>query len=176
MVGRRKLVFALVAAIAIWWLNGLRTSSTSIDLGVGAPSLTYSVTWGFGMTETLTVRYGTLPWQQWSMSSDIFKKPYNSGANIFRSTDNRRVYMRFGHSLTAQLAEFDMATSQFKATCYEADVFGPGVTEAAFKRNLAYVGRFLVTMGPSPTRGTGVAFVPANGATGEDVTLASACG
>ncbi|MCJ8508527.1 hypothetical protein MUU53_11450 [Rhizobium lemnae] len=91
----RYLVSLLVAA---GW-HSLTRRSTAVELGPDL-TLTYTVAWGFGMSQRFTVGQRWRPWS--SVTSgwiEILQKPYNSGAAVYASEDGKTCYIGTSYNL-----------------------------------------------------------------------------
>lgn len=84
---RRVILLCTLLGICFvgWQVFSRRTAT--IDLRPGY-ALSYTVAWGLGMDQQLTLNRGWMPWD--TVSSpwiEIWKKPHNSGAVVYSSED-----------------------------------------------------------------------------------------
>jgi hypothetical protein len=109
---------------AVWHLTMSR--STTIRLEPVGYEVTYSMAWGLGMEEKLTLtKFGEF----WSSHSsdwiEIWKKPYNSGVAIYVSDDEQTYYFGTGYGLHL----FWPQQSRFLTTCDKGNI--PPLTPVA---------------------------------------------
>jgi hypothetical protein len=91
------IAMVVIASYTLWtfWM----TRSTTIELAPTSYQLTYTIVWGWGMDEKISVSRV----RSWSEDSSewisIWKKPYNSGASLYRSTDGNTYLIGTGYSV-----------------------------------------------------------------------------
>jgi hypothetical protein len=117
--------------------------SASIELGDTGKRLTFSVIWGWGMEQNLSIS---------NASSDLFetekegvwKKPYNAGGPVYRDASGRTYFV----FLYSGIFRVDTVSNRIKKLCDRKEIAG-----------LAHIGNFYVDMGsPDARRGKDVAF------------------
>lgn len=91
---RRAILLCMLATllVAAGW-HSLTRRSTAVELGPNL-TLTYTVSWGFGMSQRFTFGERWKPWA--SISTEwikIWDKPYNSGAAVYASEDGKTYYI-----------------------------------------------------------------------------------
>jgi hypothetical protein len=145
--GARGFALGLVVLVVLIGAYKLLTQpverSTSIELGDTGKRLTFSVIWGSGMEQKLSIS---------NASSDLFetekegvwKKPYNAGGPVYRDASGRILFV----FLYSGIFRVDTVSNRIEKLCDRALIAG-----------LAHIGNFYVDMGsPQATRGKDVAF------------------
>ncbi len=103
---RRLFVIICVIGLGYFVWHQIMERSATIALQSSDYKLTFTMAWGFGMKERLTLNKAGAPWQ--SVSSEwieIWKKPYNSGAVVYASTDGQTYYIGTSYKLGVLVPE-----------------------------------------------------------------------
>lgn len=113
---RAILIFCVVGMCFVGCQASSRRSAT-IDLKPGS-ALTYTVAWGLGMDQRLSLKQG---WEPWAAASsewiEIWKKPYNSGAVVYASEDGDTYYIGTSYNMVVlALTDGTISTSCDKDT------------------------------------------------------------
>lgn len=109
------LFWAAIAVLISYtsWKSNM-TSSATVRLEPAALNLTYTVAWGWGMSEKFSfARDGGWfagPSSGWI---EIWKRPYNSGLALYRSVDDRTYYLSLGH----RFFTFEPSSGVLKPNC-----------------------------------------------------------
>lgn len=107
-------VVLLICAVYMGW-RMLMTRSVTIRLEPAGYDLTYTMAWGMGMEQKLTLsKVGGVFEQASSDWIEIWKKPYNSGLSIYRSRNGSRYY--FGS--VYRLFVFETVSGALSSYCH----------------------------------------------------------
>lgn len=102
----------LVGAFILW--QSAMTRSVAIRLDNDRYDLSFTMAWGWGMSERLRL---TRPGAFFSTASsswiEIWKKPYNSGLSIYRSSKDGSYYFGSGY----KLFRFDPTSGKLTESC-----------------------------------------------------------
>jgi len=112
---RWRLVISLVLVCGGFfiWKAGM-THSAAVNLQPVPYSLTYTMAWGLGMDERFAIRRtGSLWFEQSSGWIELWKKPYNSGLALYRSSNGDAYYL----GLTYKLFIFDPSSGALWTSC-----------------------------------------------------------
>jgi hypothetical protein len=109
---RRAILICGVLGVCYVGWEAFSQRSATIDLKPGH-ALTYTVAWGLGMDQRLTLKHG---WEPWSAVSskwiEIWKRPYNSGAVVYGSEDGNSYFIGTSYNMVVlALAERTMYAS-----------------------------------------------------------------
>lgn len=99
----------------------LTKRSVTVWTSADGPSVTYTVAWGWGMEERISIKESDAFFSASSDWNDIWKKPYNSGAALFRSTDQKSLYI----GLSFKFYRFDIDAGTLTASCDARDLPAP---------------------------------------------------
>lgn len=117
--------------------------STSIELGDTGKRLTFSVIWGWGMEQKLSISAGSSELFE-TKTEEVWKKPFNAGGPVYRDPSGMTYYV----FLFSGIFRVDTVSNQMEKLCDREIISG-----------LTHVGNFYVDMGsPAETRGRDVAF------------------
>ena len=117
--------------------------SASIELGDTGIRLTFSVIWGWGMQQKLSISTGSSELFE-TKTEEVWKKPYNAGGPVYADTSGRK-FLVFLHS---GIFRVDTVSNRIEKLCDRKVIAG-----------LTHIGNFYVDMGtPRATRGKDVAF------------------
>lgn len=112
---RRRLIIGLVLVCGgffIWKTE--MTHSATVNLQPVPYSLTYTMAWGLGMDERFAIRRtGSLWFEQSSRWINIWKKPYNSGLALYRSSNGKAYYLGLNYTLFI----FDALSGTLRTSC-----------------------------------------------------------
>jgi hypothetical protein len=135
---------ALLVLIGVYKLSTQRDQrSTSIELGDTGKRLTFSVIWGWGTEQKLSISTGSTEVFE-TEYEEVWKKPYNAGGPVYRDASGRTFFV-FLHS---GIFRVDAVSDRIEKLCDPNLIAG-----------LAHIGNFYVDMGsPQATRGKDVAF------------------
>lgn len=104
---------ASVSLLGDFW-RSLMSSSTTVALEQTGYAATYSVAWGFGMNEKMSVaRVDGTGFEPSSGWTEIVSKPYNSGMFLYRSVDGKVYYIGQGMGFY----RFVPSTGEFQHSC-----------------------------------------------------------
>lgn len=93
------LAIGVVCLVYAGWHFAM-TRSSAIRLEPAGYELTYSMAWGWGMEERLTLkRFGALWPSQSSEWTEIWKRPYHSGMVVYVGDDGSTYYFGTGYGL-----------------------------------------------------------------------------
>lgn len=121
---------AVVFTYAVWHVT--MTRSTTIRLAPAGYDLTYSMAWGLGMKERLTLKkVGALWSSQSSAWTEIWKKPYNSGMVVYLSEDGKTYYFGTGYGLHF----FQPEQGEYWTSCHRGNI--PKLTPLAERLSLS---------------------------------------
>ncbi|MBO9125713.1 MULTISPECIES: hypothetical protein [unclassified Rhizobium] len=96
---RATIALCVIAGCAIAWQVFSRRSVV-IDLKPNEYVLSYTMAWGLGMDQRLTLERKGWPWAVGSSDwIEIWKKPYNSGAAVYVSETDDTYYIGTGYKL-----------------------------------------------------------------------------
>ncbi len=111
-------IVGVAYAFAVWLLSLSSQSTTTVTLGQTGYNVSYSVSWGTGMDEKVSISRsdGTGSTHKGDCV-EIFKKPYNSGMSLYRSDDGNTFYVGQGMGFY----RFVPATGEFQFSCRITD-------------------------------------------------------
>ncbi|MCT7667120.1 hypothetical protein [Shinella kummerowiae] len=110
----------LLGILMLAGLSGCVVSRRSITVAVPMEKvdITYSVAWGWGMEERLSIApEGSLFSSVSTNWEDIWGKPYNSGMTVYRSKDGQFLYI----GLSIRLYRYDVEAGTMTAFCHSRD-------------------------------------------------------
>lgn len=113
----RRFTLCLICGFLLLTLGGCLISRRSVTVVMPKDGLhvTYSVAWGWGMEERLTIAANEALFSNASTGwEEIWHKPYNSGMTLYRSEDGRFLYI----GLSIRLYRYDVAAETLTAFCY----------------------------------------------------------
>ncbi|MDO1581548.1 hypothetical protein [Rhizobium oryzicola] len=96
-------LFILCCVIGLCWVawQAYFRRSATIDLTQGY-RLTYTVAWGLGMDQRLSLKQYGLPWATGSTGwIEVWNKPYNTGAVVYAAETGDIYYIGTGYQLVA---------------------------------------------------------------------------
>lgn len=113
----------LLCILMLVGLGGCVMSRRSIT--IAAPmekvDITYSVAWGWGMEERLSIApEGSLFSSVSTDWEEIWERPYNSGMTVYRSKDGQFLYI----GLSIRLYRYDVEAGTMTAFCYSREAVG----------------------------------------------------
>ena len=118
MIRRALVVLGGVCVVYAVW-HTVMTRSTTIPLASTGYELTYSMAWGWGMEERLSLQEPGALWPaQSSKWIEIWERPYNSGMVVYVSDDGQTYYFGTGYSLYF----FEPSRSALWTTCDKDDI------------------------------------------------------
>ncbi|WP_424630167.1 hypothetical protein [Bradyrhizobium sp. SYSU BS000235] len=111
---RQPLKTGLVVIVAYLLWTTWMSRSAAVALEPSGYTLTYTMTWGWGMDEKISLsRFGG--W--WSRHSSewfsVWDKPYNSGASVYRSADGGSYFFAVGYKLW----KFELSSGALTSYC-----------------------------------------------------------
>lgn len=99
----------------------LTKRSVTVWTGTDGPSVTYTVAWGWGMEERISIKKRDAFFSASSAWSKVWKKPYNAGATLFRTADQKTLYI----SLRFNIYRFEIDTGTLTTLCGARDSPAP---------------------------------------------------
>lgn len=118
-----RFALRLICVLLFVSLGGCLISRQSVTIAVPMEKvdITYSVAWGWGMEERLSIAAnGSLFSSASTGWQEIWDKPYNSGMTLYRSENGRFLYI----GLSIRLFRYDVAAGTLTAFCYSRDAVG----------------------------------------------------
>ena len=113
----KRFALRLVCVLLLVSVGGCLISRRSVSVAVPMEKVdvTYSVAWGWGMEERLSIAANGSLFSSVSTGwEEIWDKPYNSGMTLYRSEDGRFLYI----GLSIRLYRYDVAAGTLTAFCY----------------------------------------------------------
>jgi hypothetical protein len=165
---------ALAFILALEGFDRVNTRTVSMPLSDSGVTLTYSLTWGWGMSQKICLSQGSCwPWSTSSSGSAVWKKPSNANAPVYVTVDGSTFFI--GHNWGVWRVRLANGTIESLCNVEQAVESGLsqddntsastrsqiGITASYQYKDLLYVGLFSVTpRGPGKFqgRGDGVAF------------------
>jgi hypothetical protein len=165
---------ALALILTLEGCDKFNTRTVSVPISVSGVTLTYSLTWGWGMSQKICLSQGRCwPWSTSSPSSEVWKRPYNAIAPVYATLDGSIYYIghnwgvwrvRFANGSIESLCDFkqavesDLSQDGNTAASARSQI---GITSSHQYKDLQYVGLFSLIprdRGELRGRGDSVAF------------------
>jgi hypothetical protein len=97
---RRAIIGCCVIGLCYFAWQTFTRRSTTVDIQPPEYSIAYTVAWGMGMDQRLTLERDGIPWAVASTGwVELWDKPYNSGAVMYASEDGETYFFGTGYKL-----------------------------------------------------------------------------